>query len=246
MDYEEIYYDDKSDVNEADEYLKNGESELAFYWACNHHERIDSPEIMERVVKCYEMCMNEGNPRAALNLGTLYYVGTYLKRDYKKAAELYEAAAKAGELRAICNLGYCYYYGRHCKADFKKAYEYFLKGALLHNDSNCLYKLGDMYFNGDIGEKNGRYAYLLYRRSYDAADEYEFCMADIKYRLGKCLFYGIGTEKDIEEAFEYISDALKGFYERRKTDPYVSGLIKKGRKLIDDIYNEMDKEIIRA
>ena len=105
--------------------------DAALDWACQHHDYLEHPEIMDRVVDVYETLIDMGNPVAALNLGSMYYNGTYLERDFKEAARLYQIAADAGEEEAICNLGYCYYYGRHQEVDYWKAYEYWTLGALL-------------------------------------------------------------------------------------------------------------------
>lgn len=52
---------------------------------------------MDKVRECYEICAEQGNTTAALNLGTLYYNGTSIPQDFKKAAYYYEIAAAAGE-----------------------------------------------------------------------------------------------------------------------------------------------------
>ena len=102
---------------------------------------------------------------AVLNFGTFYYSGKFVEQDYKKAFELYKIDADAGEIRAICNCGYCFYYGCHQEIDYAEALKYFSLGALLFNDANCLYKLGDMYLNGYGTDKNEKYAFLLYERA---------------------------------------------------------------------------------
>ena len=123
--YAAQYDDDDDDIEyeleEAEDYILCEDYDAIFDWAYDHHDKIVSDRIMEMVCRCYEICVENGNPIAALNLGTLYYNGTYLERDYQKAAELYEIAAKAGERRAICNLGYCWYYGRHQAVDYERA-----------------------------------------------------------------------------------------------------------------------------
>lgn len=46
--------------------------------------------------------------------------------------------------------------------DYRKAYEYWTLGALLFQNPNCLYKLGDMYKNGYYVEQNEQHAIHLY------------------------------------------------------------------------------------
>lgn len=140
-------------MDELEYYISEENYDMVFEWGCRFHDEVNCPQILQKVVEAYTLCMNNGNTDAALNLGTYYYMGRYVQQDYQKAYELYKIAADAGSLRAICNVGYCYYYGRHQQVDYAKAYEYFVKGALLFDDANCLYKLGDMYLNGLSVEK---------------------------------------------------------------------------------------------
>lgn len=241
---------DDDDVQEMADYLENTEKydyDYLFQWAYEHHEAIDSPETIVLVIRCYQLCAEQNMPLACLNLGTFYYNGTYLERDFKKAAALYKIAADSGVPVGIRNMGYCYYYGRHQPVDYAKAYEYFCKGALLFDDANCLYKLGDMYRSGLAVEKNEKYAFILFRRamaSVDADKDYDFCRADVLLRLGECELKGIGTSVDVENAHLLLQCSLAGFYERRKTDPFVSGMIKKVKALIQEAEAQLDEEII--
>lgn len=232
------------DTDDIEWYIEIGDWDNVFEWACRHHDTLD-PDIGLKVMECYELCFKHGNATAALNLGTFYYNGRFVGRDYKKAFELYKIAADAGEIRAICNCGYCFYYGRHERIDYAKAYEYFSLGALLYDDANCLYKLGDMYINGYGVTQNELYAYILYNRALNISikDEDYYCIGDAQFRLGKCLLYGKGTEQDAEQAHEMLSYALLNFYKRRKNDSYVSGLIKSTKKLLNEAQQILDDEI---
>ena len=249
--YAAQYDDDDDDIEyeleEAEDYILCEDYDAIFDWAYDHHDKIVSDRIMEMVCRCYEICVENGNPVAALNLGTLYYNGTYLERDYQKAAELYEIAAKAGERRAICNLGYCWYYGRHQAVDYERAYSYFHLAVLLYDDPNSLYKLGDMYRTGKFVEKNDIFAIKLYFRALNAImreDEDKFCLADIQLRIGRAFLEDKQIEFDPERALHFLTDALAGFYARRKTDPFVKGLIIEAKELIAQAAAALDKEVI--
>ena len=249
--YAALHDDDDDDIEyeleEAEDYSLCEDYDSIFDWAYEHHDRIESDRIMEMVCRCYEICVENGNPVAALNLGTLYYTGTYLERDYQKAAALYEIAAKAGERRAICNLGYCWYYGRHQAVDYERAYSYFHLAVLLYDDPNSLYKLGDMYRTGKFVEKNDIFAIKLYFRALNAImreDEDKFCLADIQLRIGRAFLEDKQIEFDPERALHFLTDALAGFYARRKTDPFVKGLIIEAKELIAQAAAALDKEVI--
>lgn len=230
----------------VDLYMEDGDWESVLNWASFHHND-DDTEIVKKVMECYEMCIEQNMPLAALNLGTFYYNGIHVEKDYEKAFRLYKIAADAGELRAICNCGYCFYYGRHQERDFEKAYQYFSLGALLYNDANCLYKLGDLYRDGNGVEKNEKYAFLLYQRALRECSEWqedEFCLADAQFRVGKCLLLGMGTGMNAEGAHVLLSEALNGFYKRRRSDPHVSALIRDTKVLLATAQRIMEKELL--
>ena len=238
-------YDDEDELVEIDEYIKMKWWEEVLEWAIAHH---DSPyeHIGRKVIKCYELCMEQGIAVAALNLGTFYYKGKFVEQNFEKAFELYKIAADAGELRAICNCGYCYYYGRHQETDYGEALKYFSIGALLYQDANCLYKLGDMYLYGYGVDRNENYAYLLYDRALSRCQEEpdnNSCIGDVQLRIGKCLLKGIGVKINIEKAYEFLSFSLLNFYKRRKTDNFVSGPIRSAKELMAEVQEKLDADL---
>lgn len=237
-----------ADLDEVDELIEDEDYDGIFCWADKHHDCVDNPEILQKVLECYELCVGQNMPQAALNLGTMYYNGRVVEQDFRKAAHYYKIAADAGIPIALCNLGYCFYYGRHQDVDYEKAYEYFLKGALLHDDINCLYKIGDMYLNGYGVEQNKTYAFILYRRAWEMCEkkkedmESYYCLPDLQFRMGKCFLRGDGTRIDAEIALNFLTQALCGFYARRKTDPFVDGLIQSTREFIEKAQEMLEDE----
>lgn len=238
------YYDEEDEFEEIDYYIQVEDWDEVLEWACENHD-CQQEHIVKKVFECYELCLKQGMPVAALNLGTLYYSGKFIRQDYQKAFELYKIAADAGEVRAICNCGYCFYYGRHQEIDYAEAFKYFSLGASLFNDANCLYKLGDMYLNGYGADKNEKYAFLLYKRALERCQENgmdDERTADAQVRVGKCLLKGIGTKVDVEEAHVLLTFALINFYKRRKTDHFVANLIESTKELIAEAQERLDKE----
>ncbi|MBE5807229.1 MAG: hypothetical protein E7317_02690 [Clostridiales bacterium] len=238
---------DDEDVAEAlkdvDMLIYEEDWDGVFEWASEHHDALNDA-IARKVVSCYQRLVDLGHPVAALNLGTFYYRGRIVPQDYIKAFALYKLAADAGEVRAICNCGYCFYYGRHQQVDYAEAYKWFTLGALLSDDANCLYKLGDMYMNGCHVEKNEKYGFTLYmramRRCHD--DEDPSCLADTQLRVGRCLLYGTGVERDIEGAHAHLSMALLNFYHRRGTDSFALDSIARTKQLIHEAQLLLDRE----
>ncbi len=233
----------KNIFKEVDRYIANEDWESVMCWAESNHDTTDELTA-EKVMECYELCLDLF-PEASLNLGTFYYNGVFVEQDFKKAFELYKTAADAGVIRAICNCAYCFYYGRHQEIDYAEAFKYFNKGALLFDDPNCLYKLGDMYLNGYYVEKNEKYAFMLYKRAYNECNEEDdYCYPDIQFRLGKCLLRGIGTDQDAQKANEFLCLALFRFYQRLMYDPFVKGLIKSTKKLLAEAQEILDNEAV--
>ena len=239
--------DMQEDLDEMQALIDREEWSDLLDWAREHHDD-QRPGMGLKVLDAYELCSKAGLDDygdIALDIGALYYSGLSVPQDYAKAMEYYEQSARMGNLRALGNLGYCYYYGRSVPQDYAKAYHYFILGVLLGNDPNCLYKLGDMYLNGYHVAANEDYAFQLYQRAWDANKEYgDFFTPDIYFRLGKCYLQGIGTKCDKDEAHSYLSRALDGFYRRRKEDPFVGKLISSCEKILRDLEQDMQHEIV--
>lgn len=203
--------------------LNYGGENLLYNWAveqiCDGNE-----DCYELAVKFYHIAAEKGHALALNNLGALYSEGRFVEKDTEKAMEYYTIAAEKGSAEACCNLGYYYLYGRNGEVDTKKAFEFFSRGAMLGNDANCAYKLGDMYMHGSYVERNPSIAFGYYVKALEIAREFgcsyetDF-MPDLYYRIGKCLLKGEGTEKDVMSAEKYLEDALIG-YEEREYDGY--------------------------
>ncbi len=236
--------DIRDDLDEVNYSIEIEDWEEVYEWAYCHYD--DSNErIARKAVECYELCLEHDMPEAALDLGKLYDTGKVVEQNYQKAYELYQIAADAGLISAIRNCAYGFYYGQHQNVDYAKAYQYFSLGALLHDDANCLYKLGDMYLNGYGVDQNEDYAFILYRRALSCCQENDrdaICIADTQFRVGKCFLNGIGTYKNIEKAHELLSLALINFYKRRKKDHFVIELIQSTKELLAQAQEQLDKE----
>lgn len=83
---------------------------------------------------------------------------------------------------------------------------------------------------------------MLYERAIEAGEYDEYCAADVKFRLGKCYLYGIGTDKDAQLALQNLTDALNGFYQRKMTDVFVDKLIQGTKKMISETMDILDNE----
>ena len=224
-------------IEEIETFINIKDYDAMLNWAFEHDRDDATQEEFEYVVKCYELCMNQGYGVAANNIGAMYYNGRYFKQDIFKAIEYYEAACSMMDQLAFSNLGYCYYYGGDgLDIDYKKAYEVFDEGALLFDDSNCLYKLGDMYRYGYYVSKDYIKAFRLYIRALGCLRENDErdneITADIRMRLGECFLEGIGTERDVVEALFNLNLAISIFYKYRD-NKYIPEDIARCKELIE-------------
>ncbi len=241
----ELTDEERREFEYVDSCMEQGDIDEVFFWASDHQNAADRPATTRKVVVCYEWCIQKGMPEAATNLGAMYYKGAGVPQNYQTAAQYYGIAARAGERRAMCNLGYCYYYGRHQAVDYAEAYRWFSGCALLYNDANSLYKLGDMFLAGHGVEKNEICAFRLYKRAAEALDadagDAE-CIADVMLRLGECALRGTGCPRNAGEALGWLHRALEGFYARRGTDPFAQGLIRTAKERIAEATALLDGE----
>ena len=213
------------------------EYEILLDWAVQHDK---VPELYYMTAEVYKLCAENHMAAAYNNLGACYYVGKGVEQDYVKAAQYYEMAADEGVIQAYNNLGYCYYYGRHQETNYRKAFEYFSLGAAIGNHGNCYYKLGDMYRDGLYVERNPKLAFRLYciAMNTDRASRMDY-YPDIMYRIGKCWFEGVGTEKDLNRALEYLAIARSGYVHREEDEyNYITGRIKETDEMIQKILQE--------
>ncbi len=239
--------DDECDLDELRDHIADEDWEAVTEWAVAHESSKD-PAILDKIPECYRLASDNGYIPASVCLANLYYVGRFVEQDYREAFRLNKIAADAGDRQGLTNCGYCCYYGRHKEADYAEACMYYSLGAMLYNDANCLYKLGDLFRYGYGVEKNEIYAYMLYRRAFDRCGESESdygSTPDCAMRIGECELRGIGTEIDVDDAHVKLNYALMNFYRIRKGDPFVPGLIEKTKKLIAEAEAILDAEISR-
>ncbi len=88
---------------------------------------------------------------------------------------------------------------------------------------------------------------ILYFRALEAVNrpnEDDFCRPDILMRIGEIFLDGTVIDSDAKKALDFFMQALSGFYERRKTDPFVSALIVRVKSKIREAEEKLDEEII--
>lgn len=218
---------------DVEDYINNQDWDSLLKWAYKHANSNESEETLGMVARSYHILMDNGIYLAANNLGSMYYSGLYFDENYLEAAKYYKIAAENGVEVAYGNLGCCFYYGKNI--DYKKAYEAFVEGAILFDNVECLFRLGDMYRYGYHVEANEYKAYHLYERAIDIANktnDLEREYAEALYRSAECTLNGIGTNIDPYASLFKLNVSLSILYKYINSVGFVKLEIKKVKALI--------------
>ena len=138
-------------------------------------------------------------------LGKMHAMGYGVEQSYGEAVNWYEQSVEWRNPFAAYALGSMYYYGQGVEKDEEKAFRYFKMAAEHPSKPNAYaqYQLGRMCV--DNPEESERW----YRLAYQGFLCIEQEMPDDKlyYRLGSMNLHGIGTEKNLNRAREYLHKA---------------------------------------
>lgn len=191
-------------------------------------------DLLERAIGYLKKAIEAGRTEAMISYGALFYNGRGVEQDFDEAIHWYKQAADRGNPDAVSYMGYMYYYGRgNLDVNMELAYQYFSKTAML-GVPNAYYKCGDMFFYGKYVAKDPFTAYRLYSQCYEMVqfDQPMDCYPDVCRRLGTCYHKGIGTEKDLKKAEEFLAEARRLFQKR----------IDDGDQFTDNVLQQATKE----
>lgn len=119
-----------------------------------------------------------GNASAMNEVGTWYYTGKHVKKNYSQAYEWWKKASLKSNVSAIANLGICYQLGRGVERDSVDAIRLYEKS---------------------IKEGNSR---LLSQRTKNASKSAFDAML-----VGNCYEYGVGVKKNYDKAAGFYAQA---------------------------------------
>ena len=124
--YDDIYdYRKKieTDENLLDTPLGKENTLLVNQKASEHTSFAHCPfnELLEKAVN--------GDDEAQFEVGSRYFRGVGIKKDYKLALKWFEKSAISGNPHAECSLGFCYYNGEGVKRNYNEALSWFIKAA---------------------------------------------------------------------------------------------------------------------
>ena len=119
-----------------------------------------------------------GDAAAMNEVGTWYYTGKHVSRDYKQAYEWWKKASLKSDVRAIANLGMCYQLGHGVERDSIDAVRLYEKSI-----------------------KDGNKALLNQRTENAAKSSFDAML------VGDCYEKGVGVKKDYAKAAEFYAQA---------------------------------------
>lgn len=151
----------------------------------------------DKAIYYYSLAAQQGDNNAALNLANIYLLGRNVPIDLEKGVYLMQTAAEMGNAIAASSLGRLYTIGTGVEENLDLA-AYWIEYAEENGYANCetILNLGLLY------EK-----YCKYSEAFNCI--YKALSVDINninahYLYGYYKFYGLGTNKDLNEAKSHI------------------------------------------
>lgn len=180
------------------------------------YERLkNDPLLREFIMRMYEHGVACGHAGCCCNLANFYHDAPNdgSPEDYAIAIDLYELGKARGDAQSAINLGYMYYYGRGTNRNYARAYECYAFGALMANNPEGYWKLGDLYASGRGVRKSEFTAWRMYVNAYKHAGEPPLT-ARAAHHMADYLLHGIEgkLEPNPEAALSLYTEAELGYY----------------------------------
>ncbi len=155
---------------------------------------------LKRFVETIKADAIQGDSEAQRVLGTLFFKGLGLKRDFHESITWYKKSAEQGNAAACSNVGFMYQHGAGISQDYKQAVRYYQKATDL-GDPEGTNNLGFMYARGLGVQKNPQEAIRLFKLAYEQGN------LDAASNLGWMHQKGLGVPKDYKKAVELYAKA---------------------------------------
>lgn len=178
---------------------------------------------LAEIGKWWSLANEKNDAQAQCNVGTCYFTGNGVKKDFNKALVWFQKSAGQNNLEGIVRVADCQFHGYGIKQDAKAAVETYLKAAE-KGQSYAMFRLGQCFEKGNGIEQNLTSAYNWYRKAAAAKYPQAGKAADrikepgtvwdeavknnnpeAQYRLGCCYYFAdSGLPKDLKKAFEWF------------------------------------------
>lgn len=148
----------KTDEKLLDTQLEKDNTLLVNQNATEHTSFAHCPfnELLEKAVN--------GDDEAQFKVGSRYFRGVGIKKDYKLAVKWFEKSANSCNPDAECSIAYCYYNGKGIKKNYKEALSWFIKAAEQGN-AEAQNQIGVIYTKGKGTKKDLEQARLWFIKS---------------------------------------------------------------------------------
>lgn len=230
--YEYGLKDFELDVEKAKEYFKLAATQgnpKAQVKLASYIGEEDTEKAKEKALELYALAARAGDVNGKINLARYIREGIGTKEDAEKAFEIVVDASQTQHPTALVELGRCYEMGLGVVADLKRAKECYtvlhMKGYL-----QGTYQLGRLYYFGAPGTGLGKHRRKGFELFLEAKGYAQSC-----YYLGHAYEHGYGTDKDLQKAFEYYSEAHQ--------DGDFNGLAEMGRFLLYGVHGTTNVEL---
>ena len=148
----------KTDENLLDTQLEKDNTLLVNQNATEYTSFAHCPfnELLEKAVN--------GDDEAQFEVGSRYFRGVGIKKDYKLAVKWFEKSANSCNPDAECSIAFCYYNGNGIKKNYKEALSWFIKAAEQGN-AEAQNQIGVIYTKGKGTKKDLEQARLWFIKS---------------------------------------------------------------------------------
>ena len=156
----------------------------------------------------YEKAAELGDIDAQVETAYFYLLGEGKKwgKNPIIAIEWLKMASNEGHEFAQFTLGKCYEDGIGVEKNITEAVKFYALSAEQGNVEAQM-KLGDLFFSGFKVIKNYNEAFKWYKLICENNAEY-YDLSEAFYRLGYCLFYGLGCSENKDLAVQYLADCI--------------------------------------
>jgi TPR repeat protein len=152
----------------------------------------------------------QGDAESQFRLGSMYYHGKGVPKDYVEAVHWYRESAEHGNAKAQYNLSYMYREGEGIPQDYAEAIRW-CRRAAEEGDAKAQDGLGFMYYRGEGVAQDYGEAVRWYRKAADQG------YAEAQYALGYMYYEGKEVPQDDSEAVAWCRKAADQGYAKAQS-----------------------------
>jgi len=163
------------------------------------HAELTSQQLAKNVTAS-RIRAEQGDPESQFRLGSIYFHGKGVPKDYVEAVRWYRKSAEQGNAKGQYSLGYMYHEGNGVPQDYAEATRWWRKAAE-QGDARAQDTLGVAYKRGEGVAQDYAEAVRWYRKSAEQV------YPKAQYDLGYMYYYGYGVPQDSVEANRLFHEA---------------------------------------